>query len=46
MDTYITGNTIKSIREKRGLTQLKIAEMLNVSDKAVYWRWNNRFESF
>lgn len=38
MDTYITGNTIKSIREKRGLTQLKIAEMLNVSDKAVS-RW-------
>ena len=35
MDQYITGTMIKQLREKRGLTQLQLAERMNVSDKAV-----------
>ncbi|MBR2448227.1 MAG: helix-turn-helix domain-containing protein [Clostridia bacterium] len=35
MDTYITGATIKTLREKKGLTQLQLANMLGVSSKAV-----------
>lgn len=35
MDRYLTGTTIKSLREKRGLTQAQLAERLCVSDKAV-----------
>ena len=35
MDRYLTGATIKSLREKRGMTQAQLAELLNVSDKAV-----------
>lgn len=35
MDTYITGATIKSLREKKGITQAKLADMLGVSSKAV-----------
>ena len=35
MDSYVTGQTIKALREKKGITQLKLAEMLSVSDKAV-----------
>ena len=35
MDTYITGSTIKGLREKKGLTQAQLAEMLGVSSKAV-----------
>ena len=35
MDTYITGVTIKTLREKKGLTQLQLANMLGVSSKAV-----------
>lgn len=38
MNSYITGNVIKSIRESKGFTQLQIAELINVSDKAVS-RW-------
>lgn len=35
MDNYITGATIKALREKKGLTQAQLAEMLGVSSKAV-----------
>ncbi len=35
MDRYLTGTTIKNLREKRGLTQAQLAELLSVSDKAV-----------
>ena len=35
MNTYITGVTIKNLREKKGLTQAALAERLGVSSKAV-----------
>ncbi len=35
MTNYVTGSMIKSLREKRGYTQKQLAELLNVSDKAV-----------
>ena len=35
MNQYITGAMIKRLRESRGMTQLQLAERLNVSDKAV-----------
>lgn len=35
MDNYITGATIKRLREAKGLTQLQLAEEIGVSSKAV-----------
>ena len=35
MEHYVTGQTIRTLREKRGLTQKALAEKLYVSDKAV-----------
>lgn len=35
MDVYVTGSTIKSLREKKSITQTQLAHMLGVSDKAV-----------
>lgn len=35
MDKYITGNTIRKLREKRKLTQGELAEELSVTDKAI-----------
>ncbi len=35
MDNYVTGNTIKKLREKNNLTQLELANKLNVSDKTI-----------
>lgn len=35
MDIYITGATIKNLREKKGITQMQLADMLGVSSKAV-----------
>ncbi|MBR4282502.1 MAG: helix-turn-helix domain-containing protein [Clostridia bacterium] len=35
MDAYVTGATIKSLREKKGLTQAELADILGVSSKAV-----------
>jgi len=35
MNTYITGATIKTLRDNKGLTQNELAAMLGVSDKAV-----------
>ena len=35
MDNYITGATIKRLREAKGITQTQLAEQIGVSDKAV-----------
>ena len=35
MNTYITGTTIKTLREKKGITQAELAAVLGVSSKAV-----------
>ena len=35
MDHYITGSSIKTLRERCGLTQAQLAEQLSVSDKTV-----------
>ena len=35
MDNYITGATIKRLREEKGLTQTELAEQIGVSSKAV-----------
>lgn len=35
MNTYVTGSTIKKLREARGMTQAQLAERIGVSDKAV-----------
>lgn len=35
MDNYITGGTVKRLREAKGLTQLQLAEELGVTAKAV-----------
>lgn len=35
MDNYITGATIKRLRESKGITQAQLAEMIGVGSKAV-----------
>ena len=35
MDTRRTGGLIRSLREERGLTQLQLAQLVGVGDKAV-----------
>ena len=35
MDTYITGATIKTLREKKGITQAELADILGASSKTV-----------
>ena len=35
MNQYVTGAVIKELREKYHLTQLELADKLNVSDKTV-----------
>lgn len=40
MDTKSVGNIIAKLRKKSGLTQQRLAEMLDVSDKAVS-KWEN-----
>ena len=35
MDTYVTGNTIKTLREKMTLTQKELADRIGVSDKTI-----------
>ena len=35
MDTYVTGNTIKQLREGRNLTQAELAELIGVSSKTI-----------
>lgn len=38
MNNYVTGSTIKNLRESKKLTQAQLAEIISVSDKAVS-RW-------
>lgn len=40
MNQYVTGSMIKRLREEKKITQLQLAEKLNVSDKAVS-KWEN-----
>ena len=40
MNQYVTGATIKALREKKNLTQAELAERLFVSDKTVS-KWEN-----
>lgn len=35
MDNYVTGTTIKLLRESRGMTQVELAEKIGVGNKAV-----------
>lgn len=35
MNNYIAGKTIKLLREKKGLTQIQLATILDVSDKTI-----------
>ena len=35
MQSYVTGEVIRSLREKRRLTQRDLAQRLNVSDKTI-----------
>lgn len=35
MDSYVTGGTIRALRDRRGLTQKALADKLAVSDKTV-----------
>ena len=35
MNTYVTGSTIKQLREGRGLTQAELAEKIGISSKTV-----------
>ena len=39
--SYVTGNTIRRLREKNGITQKELAEIIRVSDKTVSkWETN------
>ena len=35
MDNYITGSTIRNLREKKGITQAKLGDMIGVESKTV-----------
>lgn len=35
MNTYVTGNTIKHLREKRNMTQAELGEIIGVSSKTI-----------
>lgn len=35
MNTYVTGATIKAIREAKGMTQAQLAETIGVTSKAI-----------
>ena len=35
MDTYVTGNTIRQLRETRKLTQAELGERIGVSSKTI-----------
>lgn len=43
MDTKSIGNTIAGLRKKYGMTQLALAERLNVSDKVIVHSKRCRF---
>ena len=42
MNSYVTGGTIRSLREKRQLTQKQLGELVMVSDKTVS-KWETGF---
>ena len=35
MNTYVTGSTIKQLRDGRGMTQAELAEKIGVSSKTI-----------
>ena len=35
MDYYVTGTTIKQLRERKGITQAALADLIDVSPKTV-----------
>ena len=35
MNNYVTGKIIKELREKQNLTQMELANIINVSDKTI-----------
>jgi len=35
MNSYVTGQTIKSLREAKGMTQAELANLIDVSDKTI-----------
>ena len=41
MNNYVTGKIIKELREKKGLTQLELANVIGVSDKAIS-KWEHQ----
>lgn len=40
MNQYVTGTTIKKLRDQNNMTQNQLAKLLNVSDKAIS-KWEN-----
>ena len=47
LNTYVTGNTIKQLREARKLTQTELADMIGVSSKTVSkWECGKGFPDF
>lgn len=38
---YVTGETIKNLREKKRITQKELADMINVSDKTIS-KWETK----
>ena len=42
VNTYITGATIKSLREAKGMTQTELAERIGVTGKAVS-KWRKKY---
>lgn len=41
MMSYVTGKTIKELREKKKMTQKELADKINVSDKTIS-KWETR----
>jgi len=41
MDRYVTGDVIRALREKKGLTQEELAQRIFVSGKAVS-KWESK----
>lgn len=39
--SYVTGKTIKELREKKKMTQKELADKINVSDKTIS-KWETR----
>ena len=45
MNQYVTGTTIKALRERNKMTQLQLAEKIGVSDKTVWKRLSGYYAS-